>query len=831
MAIAKNPNEPIMNDEPMIDPTEDDLESPMSTLEFDEYGNVVIDLEGNEESEIPDFDPKSTDGFYENLVDKMDEEDLQEISTNVINAYESDKSSREEWEQMFDKGFDLLGLKIEETSEPFEGACTAVHPLLIESAVKFQSKAIQELLPASGPVKTKVIGKQTEGKLNQANRIKNHMNYQITDEMPEYFDEQERMLFHLPLFGSAFKKVYHDVGLGVNVSEFVPINQFYISNFATSLQKAARYTQVIYRSPIEMEREVVSGMYRDIDLGEASEPNLAGMAIKMNEVMGVSPQAEYDPQFTLLEQHTYLDIEVDEDDTELTLPYIVTLDLDSGTILSIRRNYNADDPRRIKKDFFVHYKFVPGFGFYGLGLMHFLGNLTMTATSALRALVDAGQFATLPAGFKAKGVRITGDNDPIAPGEFKEVEATGMDLTKSIVPLPYKEPSQTLFQMLQFVSGIGEKFADSTEKVISDGNNNGPVGTTMALLEASGKFFSSVHKRLHKAQKEELKILARLNYEFLDDEYPYELNDYDNKALKSDYDGKIDVIPVSDPNVPSNAHRMMMNQMAMQMAQTSPAGMFDMEELNKTILQSANMPNLDRIMPKKPDAQPLDPVSDLMAAVKGMPIKAFAGQEHDAHIQVKMAYLQDPANGGSPIMQRIVPLITANIQEHSIMKYQEQMNGVTKELTKGADGQDPKVLQMAMTQAASQVMEANKAAADKGPSSPEEQMVKLEEQRLIIDDKRVEGTLAKELSESQIANRKIDLDEKELALKAYEKGATALTQIEEKTKDRSLSLQKEAIKAMTDLIKQDKSFTQEERMKVGDVIGKLLVDDNKTKKS
>jgi len=392
------------------------------------------------------------------------------------------------------------------------------------------------------------------------------------------------------------------------------------------------------------------------------------MAIKMNEVMGVSPQAEYDPQFTLLEQHTYLDIEVDEDDTELTLPYIVTLDLDSGTILSIRRNYNADDPRRIKKDFFVHYKFVPGFGFYGLGLMHFLGNLTMTATSALRALVDAGQFATLPAGFKAKGVRITGDNDPIAPGEFKEVEATGMDLTKSIVPLPYKEPSQTLFSMLQFVSSIGEKFADSTEKVISDGNNNGPVGTTMALLEASGKFFSSVHKRLHKAQKEELKILARLNYEFLDDEYPYELNDYDNKALKSDYDGEVDVIPVSDPNVPSNAHRMMMNQMAMQMAQTSPAGMFDMEELNKTILQSANMPNLDRIMPKKPDAQPLDPVSDLMAAVKGMPIKAFAGQEHDAHIQVKMAYLQDPANGGSPIMQRIVPLITANIQEHSIMK-------------------------------------------------------------------------------------------------------------------------------------------------------------------
>tara|TARA_R110000796_G_scaffold8869_2_gene30250 strand:+ start:524 stop:3007 length:2484 start_codon:yes stop_codon:yes gene_type:complete len=826
MAIAKNPNEPIETIEDPVDPTGMDLESPMSTLEFDENGDVVIDLEGAE-VETPDFDPKSTDGFYENLASKMSEEDLQDISIQVINAYESDKSSREEWESMFDKGFDLLGLKIEETSEPFEGACTAVHPLLIESAVKFQSKAIQELLPASGPVKTKVVGKQTEGKLNQANRVKNHMNYQITDEMPEYFDEQERMLFHLPLFGSAFKKVYHDVGLGVNVSEFVPIDQFYVSNFASSLQKADRYTQVIYRSPIEMEREVVSGMYRDIELGAADMPNLAGMAVKMNSVMGVSPQADYDPQHTLLEQHTYLDIEVDEDDTELTLPYIVTLDESTGTILAIRRNYNPDDPRRLKKDFFVHYKFVPGFAFYGLGLMHFLGNLTMTATSALRALVDAGQFATLPAGFKAKGVRITGDNDPIAPGEFKEVEATGMDLTKSIVPLPYKEPSQTLFAMLQFVSSIGEKFADSTEKVINDSASYGPVGTTMALLEASGKFFSAVHKRLHKAQKDELKILARLNYEFLPDEYPYELNNYDNKALKSDYDGKIDVIPVSDPNVPSNAHRMMMNQMAMQMAQTSPAGMFDMEELNKTILQSANMPNLDRIMPKKPDAQPMDPVSDIMAAVKGMPIKAFAGQEHDAHIQVKMAYLNDPANGASPIMQRIIPLLTANVQEHSVMKYQEQMNGMTQEISKGSDGQDPKVIQMAMAQAAQKVLEANKAAAEKGNETPEEKMVILEGKRLEIEDRRVNSSIAKEMSEASIDNRSLALKEKELALKAYEKGATELTKINEKEKDRNLNLQKTAIKAMTDLIQQDKSFTQEERMKVGDVIGKLLVEDNK----
>jgi hypothetical protein len=328
-------------------------------------------------------------------------------------------------------------------------------------------------------------------------------------------------------------------------------------------------------------------------------PEQSALTEKMDTVLGLSPSSDNDMQYVLLEQHCYLDIEED-----VACPYIVTVEEKTKTVLSIRRNWNPDDQTKQKKMFFTHYRFVPGFGFYGLGLIHFLGNLTMSATAAMRNLIDAGQFSNLPGGFKAKGVRIVGDNDPIAPGEFKEVEATGMDLNKSIVPLPYKEPSGTLFQMLQFVSGAGQKFADTTEQVISEGSNYGPVGTTMALLEASSKFFSAIHKRLHKSQKNELQVLARINHESLPQEYPYDVPGVSETIFKTDFDGRVDVIPVSDPNIPSSAHRLMMTQMAMQLAQTAPPGMFNMEELNRTLLNAANIPNLDRILPSKPEPQP-----------------------------------------------------------------------------------------------------------------------------------------------------------------------------------------------------------------------------------
>ena len=380
------------------------------TIQPDEDGGVTVDFtETNIEMEAE----ADIQEWYGNLANDIDEENLQEIATTVIDNYTADKDSRAEWESMFERGFDLLGLKIEDASEPFEGACTAVHPMLIESAVKFQSKAIQEMFPSSGPVKTQILGKSTPERELQSNRVKNFMNYQVTEQMPEYFDEFERMLFHLPLIGSAFKKVYYDANLKRPVSEFVPIDQFYVSYYASNLRKADRYTHVIYRSPVDLARDMRSGIYDDVELPEATNPNPTSFSEKMDTILGLSPTESSDPQYTLLEQHCYLEIEED-----YALPYIVTVEEQSRIVLSIRRNYKKDDKQQQKISHFVHYRFVPGFGFYGFGLMHFLGNLTMTATAAMRSLVDAGQFANLPGGFKAKGVRLVGDNEPISPGEF-----------------------------------------------------------------------------------------------------------------------------------------------------------------------------------------------------------------------------------------------------------------------------------------------------------------------------------------------------------------------------------------------------------------------------
>jgi hypothetical protein len=550
MATERNPYDQIPSAEIIQIPEQGASIEVGESISFDieEDGGVVVSFENEFEFQ------EKTDikEWFENLAEDLDDFDLIRIAEGVYDRYDADVNSRSEWESMFERGFDLLGLKLEDTSEPFEGACTAVHPLLIESAVKFQSKAIGELFPPAGPVKSQVLGSEDYKKDQQARRVQDFMNYQLTEQMPEYFDEFERMLFHLPLIGSAFKKVYYDASLERPVSEFVPIDQFYVSYYASDLRKADRYTHIIYRSPHDLMREIRSGMYLDIDLPDAYVPSPTPISSKIDTVMGMSQTGEDDPQYVLLEQHCYLELEADSEYSEgVALPYIVTVEEQSRRVLSIRRNYRPDDPTREKIMHFVHYRFVPGFGFYGLGLIHFLGNLTLTATAAMRALVDAGQFSNLPGGFKAKGVRIVGDNDPIAPGEFKEVEATGMDLTKSIVPLPYKEPSSTLFQMLNFVTATGQKFADSTEQVVSDASTYGPVGTTMALLEASSKFFSAIHKRLHKSQKDEFKILAKINYHYLPNEYPFEVPGMSQKILKKDFDGRVDVIPVSDPNIPT----------------------------------------------------------------------------------------------------------------------------------------------------------------------------------------------------------------------------------------------------------------------------------------
>ena len=828
MATEKNPNDPI-NSENVIQLNIEQNEEDFPNVNFEvDPDTGELEVEFTSEFDLSDVDNviefNIEDEFYSNLAEQIEEDELVRIGEEVYEKYEADKESRAEWESMFERGFDLLGLKLEETTEPFEGAATAVHPLLIESAVKFQSRASQELFPSSGPVKAQVLGDVTVDKQRQANRVQNFMNYQLTEQMPEYFDEFERMLFHLPLIGSSFKKIYYDASVERPVSEFVPIDQFYVSYYATDLRRADRYTHVLYRSPREIANAMYSGMYAEIDLPDAYIPEQSDLTQKMDTVLGLSPSSDTDMQYVLLEQHCYLDIE----GLGYECPYIVTIEETSRKVLSIRRNWNEDDKTKQKKMFFTHYRFVPGFGFYGLGLIHFLGNLTMSATAAMRNLIDAGQFANLPGGFKAKGVRVVGDNDPIAPGEFKEVEATGMDLSRSIVPLPYKEPSGTLFQMLQFVAGAGQKFADTTEQVITEGSNYGPVGTTMALLEASSKFFSAIHKRLHKSQRDEFKILARINYESLPPKYPYDVPGISEAVFKRDFDGRVDVLPVSDPNIPSSAHRLMMAQMVMQQAQQSPPGMFNMEELNRTLLNAANIPNLDKILPEKPQAQPLDPVTDIEAATKGLPIKAFAGQNHDAHIQIKTMFLQDPANGANPIMQRVSPILQANIQEHVVMKYEEQVNGLTRQMMAEApegdpNAQNPQVIEQVMMAAAQQVMQANMAAAQGGPT-PEQAMVQMEAQRLQIEQEKVQAQLAKEASEGALKNRDLDLKEQKLALDAYKIGAEGTLKADEKEKDRNAKAAIKAVELLADMVKHEDNLESSEAAKAIDVISKMIAD-------
>ena len=796
MAVEQNPFEQInpMEDNvvpmPMVDESK-------ATFELDDDGGVLVDF--TEETTIEMGAEDSVGEWYRNMRNDLEEDELQDIARTLYDNYEADKESRHEWESMFERGFDLLGLKIEEASEPFEGACTAVHPLLIESAVKFQSKASQELFPPNGPVKAQILGKHTLEKENQAMRVQNFMNYQLTEQMPEYFDEFERMLFHLPLIGSSFKKLYYDASFNRPVSEFIPIDQFYVSYNASNLRNADRYTHVIYKSPVDLYREIKAEMYADVDLPEAGMINPTSFSEKMDTIIGLSPSSDSDPQYVLLEQHCYLDINDPNSEDGESLPYIVTIEEQSKQVLSIRRNYDKDDPTKQKKVHFVHYRFVPGFGFYGLGLMHFLGNLTMSATAAMRALIDAGQFANLPGGFKAKGVRMVGNNEPIAPGEFKEVEATGIDLNKAIISLPYKEPSSTLYQMLQFVTAAGQKFADSTEQIVSDAASYGPVGTTMALLEASSKFFTAIHKRLHKSQRDEFKILASIDKDYLPQEYPYEVPLAERSIYQTDFDGKIDVIPVSDPNIPSNAHRMMLANMALQMAQQSPPGMFNTEALNRTILSAANMPNLDEILPPKPEAKPLDPVSDIMAAVKGIAIAAFPGQNHDAHIQVKMAYLQDPMNGANPIMQRVQPVLQANIQEHSVMKYQEQVNGMAQQelgTVAPESAQKPEVIELALMEAAKKVQNANQAMGM--VQSPEQQMVALEQAKVELEKQKMQMDLAVNNAEVALENKKLDLEENKQILEATKSGITSAMKDEKAEADRA---SKETIKALEMLTK------------------------------
>lgn len=640
---------------------------------------------GDEESEEElRSEMDGDEGFYQNLVPMLDEQTLLEIANKVLANVETDENSRKEWMSTIEMGLDLIGVKIEEGHTPFQGACSAQHPLLMENAVKFQSKASNELLPPSGPVKTQVLGTITVEKEKQAARIKKFMNYQITEQMTEFYPDTERMLLYIALVGSGFKKTYYNDYLDRPCSEFVPGDQLLVPNSSPDLWRAPHYTHYVFKPSNEMLIDFASGFYTKPAVAmNAQEQNLNEVQKKSNEVMGMDMAGPGSVLgYNLYEQYINLHIpglpECDNNEYEIAYPYIVTVDSVTEKVIGVRRNWEENDPKFKRIEIFTHYQFVPSFNFYAYGFLHLLGNLQLSLTASLRSLVDAGQFANLQGGFKLKGTRIADDGSPIYPGQFKDIEAATQDISKAIMPLPFKEPSSVLFQMLNFLDGKGQQFADSTEQVVADSTNYGPVGTTMALLEASTKFFSAIHKRLHNSLKNELRQIAKINAKYLPDDLDYNVDNTSDAISKNDFSSRVDIVPVSDPNMPSASHRMAKAQTLFGYAQQAPQ-LHDMREVLRHIYVNLDFIDIDKILPTPEEAQEQDPLADIQAAIGGKPIKAFPNQDHASHIKLKQAFLQDPNSGATPFMQKVSLQIQANIQEHMMLQFMEQVQAMAGE--------------------------------------------------------------------------------------------------------------------------------------------------------
>jgi len=594
---------------------------------------------------------------------------LSRISSEMLAEYDANKSSRQDWEDAYANGLELLGFNYEERTQPFRGATGVTHPLLAEAATQFQAQAFNELLPSSGPVRTVVMGKETRKKVEQGQRVRQFMNYYITNVMEDYTPDMDQMLFYLPLAGSTFKKTYFDETLDRAVSKFVPAENLVVPYETTDLDTCPNVTQVVRMSLNDLRKRQVMGSYLDVDVIPAQR-EITGVGGEINRIDGLEPsQIDYD--CTILECHVDLDLEgyeeVDEDGdtTGIKIPYIVTISMDNGQVLSIRRNYREDDPKKKKIQYFTHYKFLPGFGFYGLGLIHTIGGLSRTATAALRQLIDAGTLSNLPAGFKARGLRIRDDDEPLQPGEFRDVDAPGGAIRDSLMPLPFKGPDQTLFQLLGFVVEAGQRFATITDLKVGQGNENAPVGTTMAIMEQGSRVMSAVHKRLHYAMRLEFKILARVMGESLPQEYPYSVAGGDETIMASDFDDRIDVVPVSNPNAFSQAQRITLAQTKLQLATQAPE-IHNLHEAFRDMYEALGVTDVDRLMKSIPteEPEPLDPAQENINSLDMLPLRAFEGQNHQAHIQAHLVF------GTSPIVGTMPP-VAISIQKH-IMEHVQQ---------------------------------------------------------------------------------------------------------------------------------------------------------------
>ena len=641
-----------------VDVTEEDPE--LESFEELEDGTIAF---GNMPEPVDDTE------FSANLADLMDDSDLNSLKNDLMGNIDADKDSRSDWEKTYKDGLEYLGMKYEERSQPFEGASGVMHPLLAESVTQFQAQAYNELLPSQGPVKTQVLGMTTPDSEAQASRVQEFMNYQLMQIMKEYDPETDQMLFYLPLSGSAFRKVYYDQNLGRAVSKFIPSEDLIVPYAATDLHSATRITHVINMSINDIKKLQQIGFYSDVDVdsGNMLASDTDGIQEEIDDLQGVSPSYNDDDTCKVYEIHTELDIPGYEDlnaegeETGIKLPYIVTIA--NNKVLSVRRNYREEDPLKQRINYFVHYKFLPGLGFYGFGLTHMIGGLSKASTSILRQLIDAGTLSNLPAGFKARGIRIRNDDQPLQPGEFRDMDAPGGSLRDAFVPLPFKEPSQTLLSLLGILVDSGRRFASIADTQVGDGNQNAPVGTTIALLERGTRVMSAIHKRLHASQRIEFEILAKVFSESLPPSYPYSTANGNQMIKAMDFDNRVDVLPVSDPNTFSMSQRVMMAQELLRTVQSNPEihGPTGIYEAYRRMYSSMGVQNIEQLLPPPPQPQPMDPANENASLIAGMPAQAFAGQDHDAHINSHMSLYGTITAQSNPV---VLSMIQAHIYQH-----------------------------------------------------------------------------------------------------------------------------------------------------------------------
>jgi hypothetical protein len=801
MAIDKALNQAPLGLSEMVEDMEPAIE-----IEIEDPESISIkagDLEIVLEKEDMD------DEFNENLAENLDDDVLTELAGDLIGEYQSDIDSRKDWVQTYVDGLELLGLKIEERTEPWPGACGVYHPLLSEAIVKFQSETIMETFPAAGPVKTSILGQETREKVEAAQRVKEDMNYQLTEVMVEYRPEHERMLWGLGLSGNAFKKVYFDPNLGRQVSLFVPAEDIVVPYGASSLETSERVTHVMRKTKNELRKLQVMGFYKDVELDDPTD-TLDEIEKKIAEQMGF--KASQDDRYKLLEMHVYLDLPGYEDkdekgkETGIALPYVVTIEKGTETVLAIRRNYHSDDPNKQKRDHFVHYGYVPGFGFYCFGLIHLIGAFAKSGTSILRQLVDAGVLSNLPGGFKTKGLRVKGDDTPIAPAEFRDVDVASGTIKDNIMTLPYKEPSQVLYTLLGTIVDEGRRFASAADLKVSDMSSQSPVGTTLAILERTLKVMSAVQARVHYAMKQEFKLLKNIIRDYTPEDYEYDPVEGPPRAKRSDYD-MVEVLPVSDPNSATMSQKVVQYQAALQLAQSAPQ-LYDLPLLHRQMLEVLGIRNASKLVPIEDDLKPTDPVSENMDALNEKPLKAFIYQDHAAHITVHMTMLQDPVTmqilQQNPKAQSISAAFMAHIMEHFAFQYRKNIEdklGVPYPDPNEEMSEDMEVEISRLAAAGAQkLLQANQAmmAQQQAQQAAQDPIVQMQQQELQLKAAEVQRKAAKDQMDAQLRMQQQQIEQQRIATQAEVEGAKLGAQI---AKDKTQKEFDEATRAVDMQIK------------------------------